>query len=150
MHIARSFLLLMTCADSGIVLVLSCGDNLSVKASADAAIDAPQAPDTTPTCDCPAAEPPLANRWVEYGGIHVLDPDAEGNTTVYCKENERLISGGCAVLAPLPYQDVILRESGFVDAGTIDLRLAWRCSFRNTGTIQIYYRITAMCLKPAP
>src|SRR5689334_15467521 len=150
MHIARSFLLLMTGAASGIVLVLSCGDNLSVKASADAAIDAPKTPDAAPTCDCPAAEPPLDNRWVTRGGIHLLDPDAEGNTTVFCAENERLISGGCAVLAPLPYQDVILRESGFVDSGIIDLRPAWRCSYRNTGTIQINYSITALCLKPAP
>ena len=57
MHVARSLLLLRTGAISGIAFVLSCGDNLSVRA--DAAIDALKAPDAAPICDCPAAEPPL-------------------------------------------------------------------------------------------
>jgi len=140
----------MTGAASGSVLVLSCGDNLSVKASADAAVDALPAPDAASTCNCPPAEPPLADRLVLHDGFHDLDPDGQGGTSVGCSGDERAISGSCTVFSPYPYQDVILRESGFEESFPDPRITGWRCSYRNTGTIRIRYRVMVLCLKPAP
>lgn len=147
MHITRSVLLLLSGAMAGIAFILSCGDNLSIKANADAAIDAPKAPDAAPVCDCPAAEPPLANRLVMTSGHGILGPNWWGASGIYCPPGAQPISGSCTIDGPYSNKDVILTESGFLfdtyGAG-------WRCSFHNNEPTQFTYTVAVLCLKPAP
>ena len=136
---------------AGIALVLSCGDNLSIKANADAAIDAPKAPDAALECDCPAAEPPLANRWVVSSTLRPLGPNEASATGIYCPPGARPISGSCTVDSLYPNKDVILRESGFISGYSSEFGMGWNCSFRNKEpTEEITYKVTVLCLKPAP
>jgi hypothetical protein len=145
MQIARSILLLMTGAATCFAFLLSCGDDLGVKASA----DAPSAPDAVRTCDCPSAEPPLAGRLVVQEVISILDSNQQGSTHIFCPGDARPISGSCTVDMPVPDKDVTLRESGFIAMGILDNRPAWRCSFRNNEPTQIQFKIAVLCLKPA-
>lgn len=146
MHVTRSILVLMAGAASGIALVLSCGDNLSVKARADAAIDAPNAPDAAPTCDCPAAEPPLAGRFVVVSNTWAIAANATGHGGVPCPAGAQFITGSCTTDDPTAMVDVILRESGFLDYPPT----AWRCSFHNNEPMPVMFRASVVCLKPTP
>jgi hypothetical protein len=144
MHIARSVLLLMTGAVSGIAFVLSCGDNLSVRA--DAAIDAPKAPDAAPICDCPAAEPPLAGRFVVVNQTQVIAAMALGGQSALCPEGSRLISGSCTQDLVNPIPNLTLRQSGFYAIAPRE----WFCDFRNNEPFPVTIRASAICLQPAP
>jgi hypothetical protein len=145
MHIARSILLLMTGAVSGIAFVLSCGDNLNGKASADAAIDA-HAPDAAPICDCPAAEPPLAGRFVVVSQTRTIAAMATGGSTASCPEGSQLISGSCTQDQVNPVPNLTVRESGFFEVGPRE----WLCNFRNNEPFPVTIRASVICLKPAP
>lgn len=146
MHVARSILLLMTGAASGIVFVLSCGDNLSVKANADAAVDAPKVPDATPTCDCPAAEPPLAGRFVTVSNTLIIAANNIGIQSALCPAGSQLISGSCTqdLLNPVP--NLTLQQSGFFEIAPPE----WFCMFRNNEPFPVTIRASAICLNPAP
>jgi hypothetical protein len=100
----------MTGAASGIAFVLSCGDNLSVQANADAAIDAPKVPDAAPICDCPAAEPPLAGRFVVVSLTRTIAANNTGARSAVCPAGSQLISGSCTTDNPTTLFDVTLRE----------------------------------------
>jgi len=144
MRVARSILLLMTGAASGIVFVLSCGDNLSVKANADAAVDAPKAS----TCDCPAAEPPLAGRFVR---IHETSSMNLGGgllvQSAHCPVGSQLISGSCTQNEINPYRQLTLEQSGFYGESSNE----WWCFFRNSQPqVEITIRVSVICLEPAP
>jgi hypothetical protein len=144
MNIARSMLLVLSGVVAGIGLVLSCGDNLTAKATADAAVTAP---DAAAVCDCPAAEPPLANRLVLHDVLRLIDGNQEGATDIFCPVGAQPISGSCTVDGPLsdPRRDVVVKESGFSDKP-----LAWRCVYRNNESTSVLFRIAVLCLKPAP
>ena len=143
MHVARSILLLMTGAASGIAFVLSCGDNLSVKANADAAVAVPQ----TPVCDCPAAEPPLAGRFVTIHNTQIIGPNSSLNQTASCPAGSQLISGSCTKDELNPGRRLTLEQSGFYR----DFPNVWWCFFRNNEPQEpVTIRVTVTCLKPAP
>jgi hypothetical protein len=146
MHVARSALLLVTGAASGVAFVLSCGDNLSVKANADAAIDAAKAPDAAPTCDCPPAEPPLAGRFVVVSNTETIAANDFGTQSALCPAGSQLISGSCTqdLLNPIP--NLTLRQSGFFEAFPTE----WWCSFRNNEPFPVTIRVSVICLKPTP
>jgi hypothetical protein len=146
MHVPKSILLLMTGAMSGVAFVLSCGDNLSAKANADAAIDAPQVPDAVPTCDCPAAEPPLAGRFMVVGNTRPIPANDTGAQSAVCPVGAQLISGSCTTDNPSTLFNVALRESGFKDSTPRE----WLCSFRNNEPVPVTIRVSVICLEPTP
>ena len=146
MYIARSILLLMTGAASGIAFVLSCGDNLSVNANADAAIDAPKAPDATPSCDCPAAEPPLAGRIVVVSNTQTIAANNFNAQSAACPVGSQLISGSCTQDLLNPYRRLTLEQSGFFEASPRE----WFCWFRNNEPFPVTIRVSVTCLNPAP
>ena len=131
---------------AGIAFVLSCGDNLSVKANADAAIDAPKAPDAAPICDCPAAEPPLSGRFVVVSNTATIPPNFPGGTGVVCPEGSQLVSGSCTQDNPNePIWNLTLQQSGSWGPGE------WDCWFRNNELmVSVKIRASATCLKLTP
>jgi hypothetical protein len=147
MHVARSILLLMTGAASGIAFVLSCGDNLSVQANADAAIDAPKVPDAAPTCDCPAAEPPLAGRFVVVSQTLTIAANDFGGQAALCPVGSQLLSGSCTQDLLNPYRNLTLQQSGFFDIAPGG---SWFCWFRNNEPFPVTIRVSVTCLKQAP
>jgi hypothetical protein len=146
MHLARSIVLVTAGMAAGVGLVLSCGDNLSAKATADAAIDAPKVPDAAPTCDCPAAEPPLAGRFVVVSQTQDMAPNGFTTQGAVCPAGSYLITGSCTTDNPTTVLNVTLKESGFYDAPPS----GWHCSFRNNESFMVTIRVTALCLKPTP
>jgi hypothetical protein len=146
MDIARSVLLVSAGMAAGVGLVLSCGDNLSAKATADAAIDAPKVPDAAPICDCPAAEPPLAGRFVLVTKTRDMAANDFTVDTAVCPAGAYLITGSCTTDNPTTILDVTLRESGFHESPPT----SWHCSFRNNESFMVTIRVTALCLKPTP
>lgn len=147
MHITRSVLLILSGAMAGIAFILSCGDNLSVKANADAAIDAPKAPDAAPTCDCPAAEPPLSGRIVVVSNTRDIPPNFPGGTSVVCPEGSQLISGSCTQDQLNPVPNITLEQSGFFAISPRE----WFCLFRNNEFMTtVTIRASATCLKLTP
>jgi hypothetical protein len=115
-HATRAMVSWTSGAGAGIVFVLSCGDNLSVKADVDAAIDAAKAPDAAPTCDCPAAEPPHAGRFVMVSRTRTIFPDETSNNAALCPMGSQLLLGSCTVDQLNPIRNVTLQESGFFTA----------------------------------
>lgn len=127
---------------AGIGFVLSCGDNLTAKATADAAVNAP---DAAPGCNCPAAEPPLANRLVFYDALDPVEGNSDGGLGIVCPPGARPISGTCTVDEPIyNRKDVIVRESGLSDNPQ-----AWRCRYRNNESTRVTFRVGVLCLLPA-
>lgn len=120
-------------AVAGISLVIACSD------------DSPPQADAA-TCDCPAAEAPLAGRIVTVtttGRVPPPDPPAEDgreSVAASCPQGATLLSGGCdAVGAPLS----LLEVSFPTDNGS------WVCGWKNTDTIPITTKAIAKCLVPA-
>ena len=146
MHIARSILLLMTGVVSGIAFVFSCGDNLSVKANADAAIDALKTSDAAPICDCPAAEPPLAGRLIVVSTTRTIPANFPSGTSAVCPEGSQLISGSCTQDLVNPVPNITLQQSGFFEPPSRE----WSCSFHNNEPFPVTVRASVTCLKPAP
>jgi hypothetical protein len=146
MHVARSILLLMTGATSGVAFVLSCGDNLSAKVNADAAIDAPKVLDAAPTCDCPAAEPPLSGRFVVFSNTATIGANAFGSQTASCPAGSQLISGSCTQDLLNPLRNLTLQQSGFFENSPS----VWWCNFRNNEPFPVTIRASVICLQPAP
>jgi len=143
MSFARSILLLLTGAAASLVLVLSCGDNLSTRA--DASLDAAKPPDATPACNCPAAEPPLAGRFRYVYQTSYLLANEAATVHATCPAGSTLMMGSCADNMG-GVRNLTLQESGF---GELPPR-TWFCYFLNRGPEARTVRTTAVCLMPAP
>jgi hypothetical protein len=143
MHIARSFFLLMIGAASSVASVLSSGDSLSLKANADAAVDVPKAPDTTPACDCPPAEWPLAGRFLTINNTRPIAPGLGVNSAV-CPGGSQLISGSCTQDLLDSYKHLTLEQSGFFQESPLE----WFCWFRNNESSEVTIRVSVTCLTP--
>lgn len=135
----------MSGVGSGIALVLSCGDNLSVKANADAAIDAAKAPDATPTCDCPTVESPLAGRFIVVGNVRTMPANGFTASSALCPMGSQLILGSCTTEQLSPIRNVTLRQAGFF----MPFPREWICFFGNNEDVPVTISSTAICLKPA-
>jgi hypothetical protein len=145
MRVPTSILLLLSGATAGAAFVLSCGDNWHL--SSDAAIDAPKTDDAALGCDCPAAEPPLAHRFVLATGYFDLDANAHSSVTAFCPGmGMRLLGGHCKVVNAPTISDVTLKQSGFFD----DPPTGWRCSYRNDDPVMHLGEVGVLCLAPAP
>ena len=136
MNLIKHALVLATGAAFGVVSMLSCSD--STPRPSDAA-----------TCDCPASEPPLADRIVLRDDIQTMGPiggpeKGEGLAGTACAPGTQFLSGSCSTAtADLP--DITLRQAGFVS----DTGLLWTCSFKNNTTVPVQIKATVVCLKPA-
>jgi len=129
MQITRSIPLVVAGAIAGIAFVLSCSDDSPH--SADAAV-----------CDCPAAEPPLADRIVQVEAPATVPPMDEEGGGVICPTGAIALGGGCAAsTGAVP--EIIVQQS-------IPGDLGWSCSWRNPTNQPIAVRAIVRCLKPAP
>jgi hypothetical protein len=120
---------------SGIVLVLSCGDDRT------ALVDA------ATSCDCPASEPPVATRIVEVNNTRSLSPanmaptNGRAGEGVECPMGSVLLTGGCsAVVGQAP--DIVIEQSFPNERG-------WQCRWRNNSNDTVPVRVVARCLVPA-
>lgn len=110
------------------------------------------------SCDCPAAEPPLANRLVEEeatmlpigGKLQISAGPATSSTLAECSNPKaKLLSGGCQIV------DAGLASTG--DYHLIDSfkepsasnNYRWVCRWTNSGTIPADVKMTLTCLNPA-
>jgi hypothetical protein len=144
LRVAKTILLVLSGGIAGIAFGISCGDNWQV--ATDAAIDAPMVADAAPVCDCPAAEPPLAGRFVLFSGLTVIPGNDYAGQGAGCPAGTKLISGSCTTDLSNPLRDVTMLLSGFVD----DPPTAWLCRFRNNEDTPVTIRVSVVCLKPAP
>jgi hypothetical protein len=144
MYIARSFLLLMTGAVSAVAFVLSCGDNLSPKATADAAVDAPKAPDAASICDCPPSERPLAGRFSTISNTKQIALGGFDVVSASCPAGSQRLSGSCTQDLLNRYQHLTLEQSGSSAATPLE----WFCWFRNNdpSLTGVTVRATVTCL----
>lgn len=130
---------------SGISFVFSCGDNLSVNVNADAAIDAVITPDAASTCDCLAAEPALAGRFVVVSQISTIAANAHNAAAPTCPAGTQPLFGSCTTDLPSPIRNVTLEQAGIYFSSPQD----WFCWFRNHESVPVTIRASAICLKPA-
>ena len=130
MRIASSVILLLAGMLAGIVLVLSCSDGSPGKADA-------------ATCDCPAAELPIAGRLMRVNRTAAINSGSTGGQDAACPQGGLLISGSCTnETFSLP--DLTLQQSGFYR----DDAQGWSCSFKNNSATPVTVKATAICLMP--
>ncbi len=115
----------------GIVLVVACGDD------SPGDVDAADA-----SCNCPAAEPPLAGRITRVRNDNNLSPGAAGVADAFCPAGATVLGGACEVATT--DTNVVLLSSRFVPGG---YRCDWstvNATMARTGTAEV------VCLTPAP
>ncbi len=131
-NLAKNVTLLLCGAAIAATLVLACSDDAVTPVdAADAA-----------TCDCPAAEPPLAGRIVKR--TQAITVPANGTTSggAGCMQGETILGGGCTSLQS---GSLVLKQSGVrPDAESYD------CSWSSTSPTDVPATATAVCLQPAP
>lgn len=141
MYSAKSILSLMCGVITGIVLVISCGDNFRIQS--DAANDTPMI-DAVPTCDCPITEAPLAGRFVVVSQLQVVPANNSTGQGALCPLGSHVISGSCTTDVPNPVRNVTLQQSGAYDMPPS----AWHCEFQNHEDTPVTIRVSVLCLKP--
>lgn len=146
MSIIKSVSLILGGAFAGIGLLLSCGDNLGLHAASDAA-----AADASSVCDCPAAEPPLAGRFLVAKNVIRIAANDSAVMSARCPTGTQLITGGCSTDNETTIFRVTLRESMPIGPPPDNSPPGgWHCSWLNNEPIAIDFRATAVCLKPTP
>lgn len=135
MKMTTSILLILTGIVAGVTFVVSCSD------------DSPGTADAA-TCDCPAAEPPLAGRIVVVEATRTLAASEVASLQAVCPTGAQLLSGSCthAATAPQSDPDIRLKESGFYPNSPN----FWSCTYQNSATQTREFRVQAICLKPTP
>ena len=131
MHFTRAVSLLLTGAVIGIALILSCSDGSPRMADA-----------ADPTCNCPAAEPPIAGRIVQIESATTVPANDIAPGGALCPSGAVALGGGCA--ASVGESPQIILEQSIPDA------IAWNCRWRNPTNAPIAVRAVVRCLKPAP
>ncbi len=130
MRITSSVVLLLAGMLAGIVLVMSCSDDSP--GNADAA-----------TCDCPAAEPPVAGRLVRVSNTQIINPGSNLVQGAGCPGGGLLISGMCTNELVSSGADLTLQQSG-----TEGDAQSWYCWFKNNSASPVTIKVTAICLMP--
>ena len=127
----KTLIIALTGAALACALILSCGNDSP--GDADAA-----------TCDCPAAEPPLAGRIVRVSETVALAAQDSGGTNASCATGATLLGGGCDLQTG---NDRITVSYASPDGGGAE---AWNCGWNNPTTTANTGIATAICLMPAP
>ena len=127
----KTLIIALTGAALACALILSCGNDSP--GDADAA-----------TCDCPAAEPPLAGRIVRVTNTVALAAQDTNQTNADCAAGGTLIGGGCALQT---VDDRIFVSYASPDIGGSE---SWACRWNNSTTDANTGVATAICLMPAP
>jgi len=130
MRITSSVILLLAGMLAGIVLVLSCGDDSPGKADA-------------ATCDCPAAELPIAGRLKRFSNTRIVGPNSVSAEGAACPQGGLLVSGSCTNETSSG-PDLTLQQSGFY----ADTDQGWGCWFKNNSAAPVTIKVTAICLMP--
>lgn len=131
---------------AGIVFVFACGDDGPTPADAQA--DAPNVDAPAATCDCPAAEPPLAGRITVVNVLQTIPGTDRGGQTAVCPEGAIRLSGSCTAGDLATIRNVTLQQSGYYGIG--DEFRAWHCEFRNNEATPVVIKASVTCLIPAP
>jgi hypothetical protein len=129
----------------GVVFALSCGDNLSVKPAADAAVDAFKVPDAAPACDCPATEPPIAARFIVVNNTRTIPANGFSGQGAVCPMGSQPIFGSCTTDQLTPTRNMSLQQSGYYAISPRE----WTCFFRNNEDVPVTLRVSITCLKLA-
>lgn len=132
MPISRSLLLLAVGAVAGVAFVLSCGS------------ESPQTSDAATTCDCPAAEPPLAGRIVSVANTATIASGETGSQGASCPAGAIVLGGSCLSDDEGAVPDITLQQSG-----TYPESAAWLCQWHNNSPDPVVMRVAVTCLKPA-
>jgi hypothetical protein len=130
MRITSSVALLLAGMLAGIVLVLSCSDDSPGKADA-------------ATCDCPAAEPPIAGRIMRFSNTRTIAAGSANGQGAACPQGAILLSGSCTNNESTG-PDLTLKQSGSYD----DASQGWSCDFKNNSAVPVTIKATAICLMP--
>lgn len=117
---------------SGAAFVIACSDDSP--SDADAAV-----------CDCPAAEPPLADRIVFSSGQTSITAGGVGGNAYLCDIGSVALGGSCKLDVPDP--NVHLVEAGRVVED--DGRVGYRCEWSSTSTTVRIGTFGVTCLVPA-
>lgn len=132
MRITSSIVLLMAGMFAGAVLVISCGNDSPGKADA-------------ATCDCPAAELPIAGRIMVVDQTQIIAANSIGGQGVECPPGALRLAGSCTTADLNPLRDVTLEQSGFFQAS--DQR-GWDCFFKNNEATPVTIKASVVCLLP--
>lgn len=117
---------------AGVLLVVACSDDSP--GDADAA-----------TCDCPAAEPPLAGRVIVVTGNRSIPASGADLAEAVCPTGATLLGGGCRLAVP---DSVVLEEAGPNRDAPAQPRY-W-CRWKSTAPDARMATAEAICLVPAP
>lgn len=114
-------------------LILACGaDDSSTDARADAG-----------TCNCPAAEPPLAGRIVRVSDTLSVSTGGFSSVATLCPTGGTLLGGGCKLA-----DNVSDPMFHFINAGTNGDGSGFACDWRNSNTFARDGIAEAFCLVP--
>ncbi len=130
MNHASSLITLLCGAILGAVVILACSDDSP--GNADAA-----------TCECPAAEPPLAGRIVRARLTTVIDPGGNGVQSVGCPGTSTLLGGSCRLMNMDPR--IVLISAGLES----DNGQGYRCQWKSSSPVADTGIVDAICLMPA-
>jgi hypothetical protein len=129
------------------ILGLSCGAAFALAAMLACSDDAPGAVDAADggRCDCPAAEPPLANRIVRItGSAREVLPVARGGASTACAPGAIALGGSCTLAAGADLSQIRLIEAGHPADGPN----AWNCEWFNSGNAAVTAVAAVNCYIP--
>ena len=95
------------------------------------------------TCDCPAAEAPLANRIVSRTSTGNIAPGNTGVASVFCPAGATILSGGCSLANGDPR--TVLQEAKVTHAGTP----AYACTWYSGAAAAVTGTAEVICSMPA-
>jgi hypothetical protein len=147
LNIVQSAVFLVAGGLTGFLFVLSCGDNWSAAPPR----DGPAAPpDVSTTCECPKAEPPLADRLVVVSNTRLVEPHSYYGGGIACPIGARVLTGSCSTVDDINALDVTLRESNGGRGSLPPYYEDWGCRMDNNEPTQVEFRTSALCLKATP
>ncbi|HSK01403.1 MAG TPA: hypothetical protein VK932_09185 [Kofleriaceae bacterium] len=97
------------------------------------------------TCDCPAAEPPLAERIMVVNQTQTIPANSRGGQGAACPQGALRLEGSCTTAELNPLRDVTLEQSGIYQPN--DLR-GWNCFFKNNEATPVTIKVSIVCLLP--
>jgi|JI10StandDraft_1071094.scaffolds.fasta_scaffold28579_2 hypothetical protein len=132
MKIALTFIAGAVCATG---LVLACSD------------DSPHDADAA-TCDCPAAEPPLAGRITKVRGLDgTLAQSSAGGAVAVCPAGSTLLSGSCHLVE----DGGGATSARLLEGGPDEVNPnGWGCAWRNGPEFTATVHAEVRCLLPPP